>query len=290
MAESIDNEDFENEKKSAELKKLNKEIAKIEAETEEIISKRGSAWAPTVIAICSVIIVYVNGCLTDSKSKLVQEETKNLKIKNDKSRVIFHRDSLILISQKNKIQRQLDSLSQKFIEDKKKFDIERLKYGFVISQKEKEIGGLVAKNDSSIKNNTKLINCYSRATDFIKTYCIKDDEIPYQEAFATILKPFYHRFSRTFDEIAKMDVSSMNYQQFLIGVADYRIGSSQLIDKFIISKDNKKTIELSVIQGHYNRKLISDLHNKLTGQFDCWKKLNEVERLQLLNQSINRTR
>lgn len=296
----MDNEEFESLKKDAELKKLNKEIVKLDAESKELSWRKFSAWAP---AISSIIIGFITLYFTissgflDGKSALVKAEALVMQVRKDSlSRTIdslksiYRKDSINFLTRIKNQDKQLDSLSQKFIQDKIKFDKERVKSNQVILQNRNQIRELNSRKDSLIKNKDKLIDCFSRANDFIMTYCIKVDEIPYQEIFSPTPKPFYHRFSKPFEEIAKMDISSLNYQQFLIEFADYKVSSNEIIDKFLISNDNKKKIELSVIQGHYNQKLISDLHIKLTGQFNCWKRLSKEERLQLLNQSINRNR
>lgn len=293
MTEPIDDEQLDRNKKSLEIAKLSTEIKKIEAETKELNWRKISAWAPAIssiiIALITIVVTTMSGFL-DGKSALVRAETLVLQVKKDSLSVIFHRDSLKMISEINKTAKQRDSLASKFIQDKIKFEKERIKLNQIISQSKNQIVGLITVKDSLTKNNNKLITCYSRANDFIMTYCIKDDGIPYQELFSSIPKPFYHRFSKSFDEIATMDISTMNYQQFLMEFVGYKIGSDQLIDKFIISEDKKKRIELSVIQGHGLRKGIEDLHKKLTGQFNCWKGLSKDERLELLKQSINRTR
>jgi hypothetical protein len=290
----MDNEEFESLKKDAELKKLNKEIAKIEAETEEIISKRGSAWAPAVIAICSVIIVYVNGCLTDSKSKLVAEETKNQQVKNDKSRAIFHRDSLILISQKNKIQKQLDSLSQKFIQDKIKFDKERAKYGYVISRKEKEIGGLKNEKIGLISEKINVENCLIKAKEFLK-YCIRYEDyepaLNNQEFLIKGYKPPYKtRFSLSLEEVAKLNISLMTYDQFLKEVAGYKavgqLGTG--VNDYINSSDGKQSVIVRSNFGNFQATARNGI-SEIRSEFECYQSFSNTQKLQLLKQMIIRT-
>jgi hypothetical protein len=275
MAEPVDNLDVK--KKELEIEKLQKEITKLERESTELRWRKWSNWGAAIIAICSVAIVGLNGYLIDSKAKLVKEETLNQQAKNNK-----------LISQKSKIQKQLDSLEQKFIQDKLKFDKERVKYGYVISQKEKEIGGLRNEKSELISEKTKIEDCYSRASDFMRL-CIKNDEVSHQEYFLAIPPPFKNRFVKSFDEISKMDYSKMDYSTFLQTIANFKIDSSNIGVVYLVSEDEKIKIMTFSNQGSWRAGHIIREQGKLKGQFNCWKRLSPQQRLKLLNQIIIRT-
>jgi hypothetical protein len=287
MDEPIDNEHFDLKKKALEIEKLEKEIVKLDREGTELKWRKWSSWGAAIIAICSVAIVGLNGYLTDSKSKLVAEETKNQQAKNDTSRAIFQRDSLNLISQKNIIQKQLDSLSQRFRDDKIKFDKERAKYGYVISQKEKEIGGL--RNEKN-----KIEECLIKAKEFLK-HCIRYDEyepeLYNQESLIRGYKPPYKtRFSLTLEEVANLNIISMTYDQFLKDVAGYKaIGQTGVaINDVIYSSDGKKSIVVKSNGGGFQMTARNSI-NEIRSQFECYKGLPNTQKLKLLKQMIIRT-
>lgn len=263
-------------KKALEIEKLEKEIIKLDREGTELRWRKWSNWGAAIIAICSVAIVGLNGYLTDSKSKLVAEETKNQQVKNDKSRAIFHRDSLILISQKNKIKKQLDSLEQKFIQDKIKFDKERVKYGYVISQKEKEI--------------SKVENSFPKAKEFLLKYCVKTNvpAISYDSIIRQIPPPpCKTRFNKPIEEIAKMDISKMNYIQFLEVTANFKV-SVEGFTVDIISEDGSVRVIKEANRGNMAIRQAPAIIADITSKFESYKNLKPNQKLKLLNEVTRR--
>ncbi|PWK22995.1 hypothetical protein LV89_03263 [Arcicella aurantiaca] len=288
--ENSTEENLDQKKKELEIVKLEREITKLECEGTELKWRKYSNWGPAIIAIFSVAIVGFNGYLTDSKSKLVAEETKNQQVKNDKSRDIFRRDSLILIAQKNKIQRQLDSLGQKFIDDKQKFDKERAKYGYVISKKEIEIGAL--KNEKTLLSSeiSKVENCFPKAKEFLLEYCVKTNVkgLSYDSLINQITPPPYKtRFNRPLEEIAKLDISKMNYSEFLQRTANFKLRD----DTFkvnAVSEDGSINIVVYAIRGNLTVRQAPQMIANIKSKFECYKDLSISQKLKLLNEVIVR--
>jgi hypothetical protein len=297
MTEPIDNEDFENKKKAAELDKLNKEIKKIEAETKEIISRKRSAWAPMIgsliIGAATLGITYGTGFF-DGKLALVEAETLVIQVRKDSlSRTIdslksnYRRDSINSLSRINSQNKQLDSLEQKFIQDKLKFDKERVKYGYVISQKEREIGGL--RNE-----NNKIDECIIKAEKFLK-YCIRYDEpdpsLNNSEFLIGGYKPPYKtRFSLSLEEIANLNILSLTYDQFLKDFAGYKVVGKPGMgyNDYINSSDgNMRVIVSPSLYGNFKATTRNNI-KEIYFQFECYKSLSNTQKLKLLKQMIVR--
>jgi hypothetical protein len=282
MTEPVDNLDVK--KKELEIEKLQKEITKLERESTELRWRKWSNWGAAIIAICSVAIVGLNGYLIDSKAKLVKEETLNQQAKNNK-----------LISQKSKIQKQLDSLEQKFIQDKLKFDKERVKYGYVISQKENEIGGLRNEKSELLSEKTKIEDCLIKAKEFLK-YCIRYNEQPEKnnpEVYNAYLMgatfPYKTRFIKPLEEISKMDISKMDYLQFLENAANFRREYNyRNLTNDIVSQDSIIRIPISANYGNITVQRTPHKVGEIRSQFECYKSFSNTQKLKLLKQMIVR--
>jgi hypothetical protein len=300
----MDNEEFESLKKDAELKKLNKEIVKLDAESKELSWRKFSAWAP---AISSIIIGFITLYFTissgflDGKSALVKAEALVMQVRKDSlSRTIdslksiYRRDSMNLLTRINNQNKKLDSLSQKFIQDKIKFDKERAKNGYVISQKEKEIVGLKNEKIRLISEKIKVENCLIKAKEFLK-YCIRYEDyepaLNNQEFLIRGYKPPYKtRFSLSLEEVANLNISSMTYDQFLKEVAGYKavgqLGTG--VNDYINSSDGKQSVIVRSNFGNFQATARNGI-SEIRSEFECYKSFSNTQKLQLLKQMIIRT-
>lgn len=296
----MDNEEFESLKKAAELNKLNKEIAKIEAETKELSWRKLSAWAPAISSvIIGAITLYftISSGFLDGKSALVKAETLVMQVRKDSLsrridslQSIYRKDSINFLKRIENQDKQLDSLSQKFIQDKVKFDKERVKYGYVISQKEKEIGGLRNEKNTLSFEISKVEDCFPKAKEFLLKYCVKTNVsgMSMDSIIRMISPPPYKtRFNRPFDEIAIMDISKMNYIQFLQITANFKISMGMLtID--IVSEDGSVRVIKEVIQGNLTTRQAPATIADITSKFECYKNLNPNQKLKLLSEVTRR--
>ena len=292
----MDNKEFESLRKYAELKKLNKEIAKIEAETEEIISRKRSAWAPMIgsliIGAATLGITYGTGFF-DGKLALVEAETLVIQVKKDSLsrridslQSIYRKDSINFFTRIKNQDKQLDSLSQKFVQDKRKFDKERAKYGYVIFQKEQKIGMLISENK-------KIEECIIKANEFLK-YCVRYNEyepaLNNQEYLIKGYKPPYKtRFSLSLEEVANLNINSMTYDQFLKEVSGYKaVGQLGIgVNNYIYSTDGKQSVIVRSNGGGFQATARNDI-SKNRSQFECYKGFSNAQKLELLRQIIVR--
>lgn len=286
MTEPIDNEEFENKKRDAELNKLNKEIKKIEAETEEIIARKRSAWAPMIgsiiIGVITLSITWGTGFfdgkleLIEAKALVMQVRKDSLSRTIDSLKSIYRKDSINFLTRIKNQDKQLDSLSQKFIRDKIKFEKERVKYGYMISQKEEEI--------SKVENN------FPKAKEFLLKYCVKTNvpSISYDSIIRQIPPPPYKtRFNKPLEEIAKMDISKMNYIQFLEVTANFKI-SMEGFTLDIVSEDGSVRVIKEANRGNMTIRQAPAIIADITSKFESYKKLNPNQKLKLLNEVTRR--
>jgi hypothetical protein len=300
MTEPIDNEDFENKKKVAELDKLNKEIKKIEAETEEIISKKRSAWAPMIGSIIIGIITlsitwgtgFFNGKLEliEAKALVMQVRKDSLSRRIDSLQSIYRKDSINFLTRIKNKDKNLDSLSQKFIQDRKTFDKERVKYSYVISQKQKEIAGLKKEKDILSFEISKAEDCVPKAKEFLLEYCVKTKvpRLSYDSLIRQIPPPPYKtRFNKSFEEIAKLDISKINYSEFLQSTANFKIVDNSFSVN-VVSEDGLISVIVYANRGNLTIRQAPAIIADITYKFECFKKLNPTQRLKLLNEVTRR--
>lgn len=296
----MDNEEFESLKKHAELKKLTKEIAKIEAETEEIISRKKSAWAPMIgsiiIGIITLSITWGTGFF-NGKLELIEAETLVMQVRKDSlSRTIdglksiYRKDSINFLTRIKNQDKQLDSLSQKFIQDKQKFDKERAKYGYVISKKEIEIGALKNEKNELTSEISKVENCFPKAKEFLLEYCVKTNVkgLSYDSLINQITPPPYKtRFNRSLEEVAKLDISKMSYSEFLQSTANFKL-SDDTFKVNAVSEDGSKSVLVYAIRGNLTVRQAPQMIANIKSKFECYKNLSINQKLKLLNEVIVR--
>jgi hypothetical protein len=298
MADFTDNEDLDAKKKALEIEKLQKELIKIDHETIEIRWKKWSAWGPTAIAIISLFFVWANGFL-DAKSALVKAETLNLEGKRDalnlKIKLLDNKVdslesiSLLAVKEINKREGLIVEMGDKIGNLGKK----NLKYLKLISSIKNQIKRLESIKDSV---NTAILNaedCFLKAREFMK-HCILYDEyepaLYNQEFLVKGYKPPYRtRFTISLEEVANLNIASMNYAQFLKDVVGYKQDGrpGMAVNDYIKSSDNKVTIIVRSNFGNFQqtaRNNISDLNS----QFECYKSLSKSQKIKLLNQMIIR--
>lgn len=298
MSEPIDNEQLDKNKKVLEVEKLEKELIKINHETIEIRWKKYSAWGPTIIAICSLIFVWANGFL-DAKSALVKAEMLNLEGKRDALNIIIkklnsEKDSLsnILFSYVSQIKRQEEEIkkSEKLIDN---LGSKIINYHKEISRKEIEIGELRNEKIGLVFEKTKIEDCLIKAKEFLK-YCIRyndyEPELNNQEYLIRGYKPPYKtRFSLSLEEFAKLNISSMTYDQFLKEVVGYKaVGQLGMgVNDYINSSDGKQSVIVKSNFGNFQMTARNSI-NEIRSQFECYKNLSNSQKLKLLKQMIIR--
>lgn len=289
MADFTDNEDLDAKKKALEIVKLDREIRKIEAETEEIISKKTSAWAPMIGSIIIGLITlsitwgtgFFNGKLEliEAQSIVMNVRKDNLSKKIDSLTIVYRKDSISLLTRIKNQDRQLDSLSQKFIQDKTRFDKERLKYGYEISQKEEEI--------------LKIERCLPKAKEFLKCCILYDEQVLGLSNADSLMRgynpPYKTRFNRPLKEVANMNLSEMNYRKFLEVTANFKIDSSfRSFTTDMVSADGKVRVVLRANYGNITVRRTPMLVEEIKRNFDCFKDLTPEQRLRLLQEVIQR--
>ena len=292
---SIDENSIDETKKKLEIDKLSKELFKIDHETIEIRWKKYSAWGPTIIAVCSLIFVWANGFL-DAKSALVKAETLNLEGKRDALNITIkklnsERDSLSNISflYVSQIKRQEEEIkkSEKVIGN---LGGKISNYRKEVSKKEEEIGGLRNEKNTLTSEISKVENCFPKAKEFLLQYCVKTNvpSISYDSIIRqTPPPPYKTRFNRPLEEIAKLDISKMNYSQFLQSTANFKI-SDNTFSVDVVSEDGLIRIPLYAIRGNMTIRQVPGMVADVTHKFECYKNLNINQRLKLLNEVTRR--
>ena len=295
MEDFIDADSVDDIKKKLEIDKLKKELVKIDHETTEIRWKKYSAWGPTIIAICSLIFVWANGFL-DAKSALVKAETLNLEGKRDALNITIkklnsEKDSLRNISflYVSQIKRQKEEIenSEKLIGN---LGSRIFNYRKEVSKKEIEIGGLVTEKNNLTSEISKVEDCFPRAKEFLLKYCVKTNVSGM--SMDSILRmfsppPYKTRFNNSLEEIAKMDISKMNYIQFLEVTSNFKISVGNLtVD--IVSEDGLVRVIKEANRGNLTIRQAPREIADISSKFECYKNLSVNQKLKLLNQVIRR--
>lgn len=295
MEDFIDVDNIDDTKKKLEIDKLRKEIIKIDYETTEIKWKKWSAWGPTIIAICSLIFVWANGFL-DAKSALVKAETLNLegkrdalnlKIKNLNSKIdSLNSVSVFSISEIKRREEEIENLEVQIYGLQSK----NSKYRQGIYRVEGQIKALNSTKDSLYSEISKVENCFPKAKEFLLQYCVitQVKSMSLDSVTSGINPPPYKtRFKKSLKEIASMDISSMDYIQFLKITANFKT----IVKRFtinIISEDGLVSPITVVTDGAMTRvqgrREIYDTASK----FECYKGLSTNQKLKLLNEVIIR--
>lgn len=295
MEDFIDEDSMDVKKKALEIAKLEKELVKIDHETTEIRWKKYSAWGPTIIAVCSLIFIWANGFL-DAKSALVKAETLNLEGKREALNITIkklysEKDSLSKISflyiSEIKSQEKEIKKSEELIDNLgSKISIYRKE----VSRKEIEIGGLRNDKNTLSSEISKVENCFPKAKEFLLKYCVKTNlqGMSMDSIIRMISPPPYKtRFNKPLDEIAKMDISKMNYIQFLEVTANFRVRIGNLtVD--VISEDGLVQVIKEANRGNMTIRQAPTIIADITTKFECYKNLGTNQKLKLLNEVTRR--
>lgn len=291
----MDADNIDDIKKKLEIDKLRKELVKIDNETIEIRWKKYSAWGPTIIAICSLIFVWANGFL-DAKSALVKAETLNLEGKRDALNVKI-KDLNSKIDSLNSVSIFSISEIKRREEEIEKLEIQifglnnkNLKYQQGIYRIQGQIKTLNSTKDSLNSEILKVENCFPKAKEFLLKYCVKTNVSGMStDSIIMMLSPppYKTRFNKSLEEIANMDISKMNYIQFLEITSNFKISVSNLtVD--IVSEDGLIRVIKEANRGNLTIRQAPREIADISSRFECYKSLSVNQKLKLLNQVIRR--
>lgn len=262
-------------KMSLEERKTELEIKKLEDETgwfKKIVESITtiSTLITAFIAAGTLLYAIYSGTITNIVNKL---EKDNSALKTEVSNL----DSNInkLKKEKIAINSEIQKSKLELIILKEKYSKEKIRLSYDIEIQKMQVKSV----------NQKLIfteDCYVKAQVFISSYCRYDPQRISRE-----ISPYKLRFGKTNEEIVDLKISNIDYTQFLQQFAGYTIDSNwKLPYQYIVSNDKSITINIGDLRrwDEYegiNRK------NRIE-QFECWKKLDRVQKLKILNQIVRR--
>lgn len=250
---------------SLEDKKLELEIKKLEGETGWF--KKTVEFLSTLSSLITAIIA-IGTLVYAFNNEIIQNLVK--KLKNDNSALQakvgkLNNDVKVLSKEKITIEYEIQKRKVEFNVLKEKYRGEKTKLSIGIAVQKTQL--------KSVNDKLKFTeDCYSEAQKFIVRFCVY--YTPYNDHD---YHPNLLVFDKTDEEIASLDLSKIDYEEFLIKYAHFKKELRGFQFYLISSKIREANI------GPYKR-TDRDETSIYYRQYYCWKGLSKDQKMKLLKQ------